>query len=106
MDIDALLAEHLGPVRRKFERDKVLAEQLRTVEMEIRSPDRTVTIKQTCAGEILDVEIAPGAFAKHDERSLAKILTAALQSGRRTGRQAAEQFADEIMQEQEARRGL
>ncbi|MGH2599659.1 MAG: YbaB/EbfC family nucleoid-associated protein [Dehalococcoidia bacterium] len=74
--------------------------------MEVRSPDRTVTITQTCGGEIVGIDIAAGAFDKHDERSFAKVLESALTTARRAGREAAEQLTQEVLEEQEARRGV
>lgn len=105
MEIEALLAEHLGPARRQLERRRILREQMLTGEIELQSPDRTVKITQTCAGEVVAIDIAPGTFERYDERSFAKILTSALQTARRAGHQAAEQMTDEIVREQEARRG-
>lgn len=105
VDMDALLAEHLGPVEREFERERTFREQLVTAEVEVRSPDKTITVTQTCAGEIRDIRIAPGAFGKHDERSLAEALKKALQDGREVGRQAAVQLTDTIMNERGTHHG-
>jgi Uncharacterized protein conserved in bacteria len=104
MNIDALVAEHLEPARRELERSRVLREQMMTAEVDIQSPDRTLTITQTCGGEVLRVRISQGAFDTHDENSLAKVIEDALKAARRAGRQVAEQLADQIMQEREHRR--
>ena len=104
-ELEALIAEHLEPARRKLARDKILFDQLRTSEIEVTSPDRTVKIAQTCAGEILSVEIVAGAFDRYDEQSFSKLLTSAIKAARNVGRQAAEQFTDEILQKRYESRG-
>ncbi|MGH3741885.1 MAG: YbaB/EbfC family nucleoid-associated protein [Micromonosporaceae bacterium] len=105
LDIDALLAEHLGPAEREMQRRRALQEQLRSGEVEVRSPDRSVSITQTYGGEVLSVKITPGAFGQHDERSFEKVLENLLKTARKAGRQVAEKLADEVMAEGEGRRG-
>lgn len=97
MEIEARIAEHLEPARRELERQRILVEQLETVEIDVRSPDRTVTITQTCAGEVTDVVIAPGAFDKHDESSLANVFKKTLQAAREAGRHTAEKLTDDAI---------
>lgn len=102
-EIEARIAEHLEPARRDFERQRLLIEHMETVEVDIRSPDQTVKITQTCAGQVVNVEIAPGAFDKHDERSFAMVLKKALDAGREAGRQVAEKLTEEALQAHEGR---
>lgn len=101
MDLDAVLDAHIDQARRELEYNRILREQLLTGELDVTSPDRTVKVTQNCAGEVRSIEIASGAFQKHDEASLAKLLVSMLQAGRRAGRQAAEKLTTDIMQEQE-----
>lgn len=105
MELEAYLAEHLEPARRQLDRRRVLREQMQTGEVSVRSPDRSVTVTQTCGGEVLKIEIARGTFERHSEDSLASALTKALQAAYKAGRQAAEQLTDEVMREQEGGRG-
>lgn len=105
MDVDALLAEYLGPVQRQFDRDLLLQRQLHKTELDVTSADRTVKISLTCAGEIIDIEFAPGALGKHTERSLAETLKNAIKAGREAGRKAAEQMTEKAIREREARYG-
>jgi DNA-binding protein YbaB len=102
-EVEAFLAEHLEPARRKLERRRTLIEQMQTGEIGVWSRDRKVKITQTCAGEVKAIEISPGTFEEYDERSFAALLTKTLQAGREIGRQAAERLTDEVLQEKESR---
>ena len=86
-----------------MERRRTLIEQMQTGEIDVWSRDRKVKITQTCAGDVKAIEISPGTFDEHDERSFAALLTTTLQAGRDIGRQAAEQLANEILREKGAR---
>lgn len=101
MDIDVLLSDALGPARKQLKWEQTYRKQLAENEIDVTSPDRSVTVTQTCAGEVIKVDIAPGTFDKTDEKSFAKLLSATLQAGRRTGRQVAEQLTHQALQGRE-----
>lgn len=101
MDIEDIIAPHLAEAQRQV--DRALAQrEVRKTEITAESPDRTLKITQTFAGETLKVEIADGAFDKHDERSFAKLLTDMLKATHKAARDTAEKMTDQVIRERKA----
>lgn len=101
MDVAATIAESLIEAKREINRLKIMRTEVSRSEIQGTSPQQVVKVTQTLGGEIVKVEIRPGAFRDYDESSLSRMITELLHDTRKAALHSAKQLTEKILAERE-----